>query len=462
MTHPSSLVTRRTVLSAWWPLAASWLMMGLELPAVSAVIARLASPEIHLAAYGGVVFPLALLVESPIIMLLAASTALSRDRESYLRLRQFMYRSAGALTLLHLAVAATPLFDLVVGGLLHAPEDIRGPARIGLLIMTPWTASIAYRRFQQGILIRFHRSKLVGAGTAVRLSANLLVLGLGLVHGGISGIVVGTAAVAAGVVSEAVFAGIAVRPILRREFAPGVPSAPAISWKELFRFYVPLALTPLLSLVVLPILSAGMGRMPRALDSLATLPALNGLVFILRSLGLAYNEVVVAWVEKPGARRSLARFSRDLSLGVTVPLAALALTPLGQVWFRSVSGLAPPLAALGAVGLVIAIALPALGVYQSWYQGILVAARRTRGISEAVAAALVTVIAVTAAGVLWGAIPGLWVGITAQLLGNITQTLWLRVRAQTPLADLEKDCYGNRESRRAAPAPAGSNPRRRD
>ena len=49
-THPLPV---RSVFSTWWPLAASWLMMGLELPAVSAVIARLAYPEIHLAAYGG-------------------------------------------------------------------------------------------------------------------------------------------------------------------------------------------------------------------------------------------------------------------------------------------------------------------------------------------------------------------------------------------------------------------------
>jgi hypothetical protein len=430
-------VSRSTIFVTWWPLAASWLMMGLELPAVSAVIARLENPQVHLAAYGGVVFPLALLVESPIIMLLAASTALSRDRESYVRLRLFMFRAAGALTLLHLLVATTPLFDLVVGGILRSPPEIRGPARLGLLIMTPWTASIAYRRFQQGILIRFHRSKFVGAGTAVRLAANLVVLALGLWSGKIPGIVVGTAAVVAGVVSEAIFAGLIVRPVIRAELGNRPDTKHPLTWPGLFRFYVPLALTPLLSLIVLPILSAGMGRMPRALDSLATFPALSGLIFILRSLGLAYNEVVVALVERPGARKSLSRFARDLALAVTMLLALVALTPLGDVWFRHLSGLPAELAALGAAGLVIAIALPALGVYQSWYQGVLVAQRKTRGVSEAVAVALVAVLATVATGVLWGKMPGLWVGIFAQLVGNIAQTAWLRVRSRGPLADMK-------------------------
>ena len=71
------------ILKAWWPLAASWLFMSLEQPVVGAVIARLADPAVNLAALGGVVFPLALLIEAPIIMLLAASTALSKHEQAY-------------------------------------------------------------------------------------------------------------------------------------------------------------------------------------------------------------------------------------------------------------------------------------------------------------------------------------------------------------------------------------------
>src|SRR5512140_946104 len=93
----------------WWPLAASWLLMGFELPAVSAVMARLPNPTVSLAAYGGVVFPLALLIESPIIMLLSASTALSRDWQSYRVVRRYMLMAGGGTTLFHALLAFTPL-----------------------------------------------------------------------------------------------------------------------------------------------------------------------------------------------------------------------------------------------------------------------------------------------------------------------------------------------------------------
>ncbi|MEJ2149855.1 MAG: hypothetical protein P8Z40_10280 [Chloroflexota bacterium] len=161
------------ILHTWWPLAASWLLMSVELPALSAVIARLAAPEINLAAYGGVVEPLALIVEAPIIMLLAASTALSKDWASYVKVGRFMMIASLILTVLHILVAFTPLYYVVVEGIIGVPKEIVEPAHIGLRIMTPWTWAIAFRRLNQGVLIRFDHSRAVGMGTFIRLSAAL-------------------------------------------------------------------------------------------------------------------------------------------------------------------------------------------------------------------------------------------------------------------------------------------------
>jgi hypothetical protein len=330
----------RKILSTWWPLAASWLMMGLELPVVSAVVARLAHPEVNLAAYGGVVFPLALVVEAPIIMLLAASVALSRDLASYRKLRRFMFSAAATLTAIHVLIAATPLYDFVVGGVIGAPEAIRAPARIGLLIMTPWTGSIAYRRFHQGVLIRFNRPRTVGVGTAVRLGSNFTVLALGYLIGGIPGIVVGTGAVAVGVVSEAAFIGWAVRPIVHGPLREAPPVEVPLTLRSFVNFYVPLAMTPLLTLLALPILSAALSRLPRAIDSLAVWPVMNGLTFALRSLGVAMNEVVVALLDEPRSERRLFRFSLMLAAGVTgiLLLVAALRSPVASGQKRPLGG----------------------------------------------------------------------------------------------------------------------------
>jgi hypothetical protein len=404
--------------------------MGAELPALAAVVARLAEPEINLAAYGGVVFPLSLIIESPIIMLLAASTALSKDWASYRKLRRFMMVAGASLTALHVLVAFTPLYYFVVEKVIGAPQEIVEPARIGLMIMTPWTWSIAYRRFNQGVLIRFDHSKAVGVGTMIRLSADVAVLVAGYLIGNIPGIVVATSAVAAGVVSEAIFAGIVVRPVLKNQLKLAPPVKDPITLRSFLDFYFPLVLTSLLTLIVQPIGSAALSRMPLALSSLAVWPVVSGLIFMLRSMGVAYNEVVVALLEEPQSTQSLRRFSVLLAAGTTLILLAITATPLSGIWFERVSGLEPALAGMAILGMWIALPMPALSVYQSWYQGIILHGRRTKGITEAVVVFLVTCSALLWAGVSWGRITGLYVGLAAFVTAMLVQTVWLWHRSR--------------------------------
>ena len=430
------MLTSRRILHTWWPLAASWLLMGAELPALSAVVARLANPEINLAAYGGVVFPLALIVESPVIMLLAASTALSKDYDSYRKVRKFMWVTGGALTVLHILVAFTPLYYLVVEGILGVPSEIVAPARIGLMIMTPWTMAIAYRRFNQGVLIRFDHSRTVGVGTLIRLIANGLVLAAGYLNGAIPGIVVATSAVAAGVVSEAIYAGLVVRPVVRRQLIPAPAVKEPLTLPSFLNFYIPLAMTSLLTLLVNPIGSAALSRMPLALDSLAVWPVLGGMVFLLRSLGIAYNEVVVALLDEPNASPALRRFAIWLAAATTGGLLLVAATPVSDFWFRIVSALNPRLVELAEIGIWFALPLPAINVLQSWFQGAILFGKRTRGISQAVVVYLITSGLILGGGIVIGRTAGLYVGIASMTISMFAQTLWLGQRARPVLREL--------------------------
>jgi hypothetical protein len=418
------------VVSRWSPLAASWLLMSVELPAISAVIARLADPAIHLAAYGAVVFPIALIIEAPIINLLAASTALSKDWYSYLRLRRFMMVGAAVLTGLHLLVAFTPLYYVVVVQVLRAPTEIVEPARLGLMIMTPWTWSIAYRRLNQGVLIRFGHSKLVSIGTSLRLIADGLVLALGFWLQSIPGIVVATAAVVVGVVTEAIYIGAKVGKVVERKVKKVPRSKDVLTFSSFSEFYAPLALTSLLMLAVQPIGSAALSRMPRALESLAVWPVVSGLMFMLRCPGHAYQEVVVALSDTPGTSAPLLRFARILTFLMIASLLFISTTTLARVWFETVSGLTPALSEIARMGLWFGLLLPGLAVFQNFYQGILVHGRHTRAITESVTIFLVTCGTILWIGVTWLDITGLYVGTSAFSLGGLVQVGWLKWRTR--------------------------------
>ncbi len=426
----------QSVFRTWWPLAFSWMLMAVELPVIGAAIARLPGPQINLAAWGGIVYPLALIVEAPIIMLLSASTALSRDWDSYIRIRKYMLWMAGGLTLLHVLVAFTPLYDLVVVRWIDAPSEIVEPARLGLRLMLPWTGSIAYRRFQQGVLIRCGHSGAVGTGTIVRLTADVSVIALGLITKRVSGIELAGLAMSSGVMSEALFNGLRVRPVLRDQLRHAPPAAEALSLRSFLSFYVPLAMTSLLFLLIQPLGSAALSRMPKALESLAAWPVVSGLVFLLRSPGVAFNEVAVALLDEPDSGPYLVRFALRVMSVMSVLLLLIVLTPISMFWFEKLTSLEAHLARMAANALWFTLPLPAISVLVSWFQGVLLNARRTRAVTESVIVGLIVISIVLVSGVIWGRVLGLYVGWLAFSLGMTAQVTWLWWRSRRLLSAL--------------------------
>jgi hypothetical protein len=409
----------------------SWMLMGLEGPALCMVIARLEDPTVHLAAFGGIVFPVALLVEAPIIMMLAASTALSRDRDSYRRLLRFTTQCGVILTVIHFLIAFTPLYDLLVEHLLGSPEETREPGRLGLRIMTLWTWAIADRRFHQGVLIRFGRSRVVGLTTFLRLLTTGSVLVAGYAIGSLPGIAVASTALTLGVCGEMLYVRWAVRPILRGELSEEKSTGETLTLRKLLAFYVPLALTPLLTLTTNAIGSAAMGRMPLSLESLASWTVVIFLIFLSRTPGMAFNEVVIRHAGDEGGRLQLRRLATRIALGAVFLLVLLTATPLSTLWFTHVVPLEPGLFGLARTGLWLGVLLPILTVIHSFYTGYLVHEHKTRAVTESVAMFLLVTCTVLGVGVLtqrWAGLPVTLIAITS---GAIAQAGWLRLRSST-------------------------------
>lgn len=400
------------------------MLMGLEFPLVTATVSRLGDPAVHLAAYGGVVFPLSLVIEAPVIMILVASTALCKDWLAYRLIRNFIVVLGSLLTVVHVVVAFTPVYGMIVQDVLGVPDVIVEPARIGLQCMTPWTLSIAVRRFLQGVVIRAGQTRLIGLGTLVRLFVSSAVLLGGLVLHSFPGIVVATVAMSSGAMVEAGFILLFVRPILHNlQKSPAHPSP--LTLKQLSVFYWPLALTPLISLANLPIVSAAISRMPQAIESLAVWPVLGGLSFVFRSGGLAMQEVVVALYDRPHFLAPLKRFVAMISLCTSGMLFIIAATPLSTLWFEWGAALTPELTVLASTALWLMVIFPALSPWESFFQGQFVHRGVTSFITQAVCLYLTGSSIFLLVGVLYGQVIGLYVGLTAMLAGLGFQLWWL-------------------------------------
>jgi len=221
-------------------------------------------------------------------------------------------------------------------------------------------------------------------------------------------------------------------PRLYPRVRPGALYGRSLGLRALLAFYIPLSLTSLLGLMVQPVGSAAMSRLPAALASLAVWPVVTGISFLLRSPGFAYNEVVVALVDEPDAARRLRRFALMPAVAATGCLVLLLLPPVARFWFEGVVGLRPELALLAQRSLYLALPLPAFAVIQSLYQGLIVDSRKTRGITEAVAASLAVIALLLWAAVTSGEVTGIYAAMAAFTVGEGVRTVWLRRRSRVP------------------------------
>jgi Na+-driven multidrug efflux pump len=173
-----------------------------------------------------------------------------------------------------------------------------------------------------------------------------------------------------------------------------------------------------------------MSQLPVPLMTLAVWPTLNSLIFMLRSAGIAYSEVVIALLDHPDGRKQLRRFAMTLSLVLSAPILILCLTPLIDVWFLKFIGLKPEMAQLGKSALWFALFLPAITTWGCYFEGILVHAKRSNSVTEAVIFFTSTLFIFLYLVVKQQSMPGLNAAVCAMTLGSLAQTLWLWWRSR--------------------------------
>lgn len=416
---------QRDIFWFWLPLFASWMLMTAEGPIISAAINRLPDEVIMLAAQG-IVMGLSVMIESPIINMLATSTALSKDWVAFRLLRRFTIHWAILLTVVTALVSFTPLFDVVVGRWLGVEPEVAYWVRPGMQIMLLWSAAIAWRRFLQGVLIRFKQTRRVAWGTAVRLvfSAGVVV---GLAWGtDWPGIIIGAAALMAGVLAEAVYATWAVRPQLQHELAPTQPPAVGepLTYNRLFWFHLPLALTSVLVLMLQPLVTSSLARLDNAILNLAAWPLVFQVSLMIRAPAFALPEVVIALTDGVENRQAIQRFTWWLTGLVTVLMAFFVLTPLADWYLVTVQDTVPEVAALAGVGLLYLLPLPGMTVLVAWLRGSLIAHQLTRTVNEGMFINLGLTAAVLLLAV-WLRWPGLIAAATALNIAIFVEMLYL-------------------------------------
>lgn len=389
-------LTLQKIFVFWLPLAATWLMMSIEGPFLAAIIARLSEPKYNLAAYG-VAFSFALIIEAPVIMIMSASTALVKDRNSFLKMRNFTYALNGFITLVMIILIIPPIFYHITEDLIKLPAEVAQLTHKACIILLPWPGAIGYRRFYQGILIRTNYTKRVAYGTLIRLltmsSVSLIIYHFFQVDGAILGALALSFAVT--------FEGLASRFMAKKpvkcflEMNENSTENGGLTFKKIYFFYYPLALTSILGLGVYPMVTFFMGQSRMSLESLAVFPVVSSLVFIFRGIGLSFQEVGIALIGNNNENyQDLRNFAAYLGFGLISILSIISLTPLSSVWYHQISGLSMELTNFAVLPTRILTIIPGLTVLLSFQRSVLVKHKYTKPITIATLMEVITILVV--------------------------------------------------------------------
>lgn len=342
--------------------------MTFEGPWIQGVISRKADPELHLAAFGLVV-SLQVTIEAPVIMFLAVGSALARDKQSYAVLWRYTMLVNIIMTGVALLMAFTPLLDLYLGRLLGVPQNIIDATRPAMVIMILWTAFIGYRRFHQGILINHDKTRTIGIGTVIRVVVSAGVAFAFGIWSNLSGSVIGALSLMSAVTTEMFYVMVIMRPDIEQiNNTPRPVHKPPLDFARVVRFHLPLALTSLLTLFVRPIIESGLARADNATQALAAFPVIFSILLVLRSGGLAWQEVVIAKGEDREALQTLRQFTWMLGVGTTGILLLLTLTPAMNYYTGVLLNVPENLQGLIAIGTLIAFLIPMFTAFQSYYR----------------------------------------------------------------------------------------------
>jgi Na+-driven multidrug efflux pump len=425
-TH-NSLPSYHQLLFFFIPLALSNTLMTLEPLIVNTALARAPRAELTLAAYD-VMFGIALVIEAPVIMLLSASTALTRSKAAFRRLARFsVAMGVGAVTVGFL-LALTPLYGWLVRDLMDIPPAVAEVARTPLIIMVIWSLPIAWRRFLQGVLIRYDRTPVVTMATAVRLVALVVALVIGGRLMPERMLVVGAIAMQVAVFLEAIFVTPPALAVMRQmpEEDPG--NGGSIGWQALISFYQPLATMTILRQVGRPMISAGIAAAALPQLSLAAWSVVLSVVLLPFGATLGLEQLAIAKGRTPAAMERVRRFVWGVGLALTGGLALVAFTPLVDPVLDGMFGLMPELKPLVVAGLRLMAVMPLLQSLQALLRGVAIDQNRTRDIRTAMALALVGVGLVVLVGPRISFCLGVTIGAAANLVAAAAEVGWLTWR----------------------------------
>lgn len=393
-----SHLTNQLALKFFVPMGFSWMLMGLEGPIANFYLTRRPEKTEEGAALL-ILMSLAFWIESPIVDLLTTANTVADTADNYRVLRRFVLILISILSVLHILVPATSLFNVVTHNLLGIEPDVARRAHTALFMLLPWSAAIGWRRFKQGILIRQGHTKPMMKGTLVRL-ATLILSGLLLINTTqLPGATLAGAVIASAVCAECLYIHLASSQAVSHVLAQEHTSPKPYHLRSLANFHFPLTATTIVNLMTIPFAAWALSQLHDGVVTKAAFQLSFGLSWILRSYTYGLTEAVITLGKTRAKEAFMKVFCRNVgffSFGTHLLMMVLGLDMLYYLRFlgedRAVAENAHQM-------FMLLVLVPLVTSAQGYYRGVLTSRGQTTSRLGGSICALISYVGCLAIGV---------------------------------------------------------------
>lgn len=429
LTHLSfSLLVRFYV-----PLALSGLLMTLQQPLVAFALSRVTAPEESLSAYG-LALSIAVFLESPVQMLLAAGAALVDDRISFRLLQRFTLAIGITLVGLEAGLAFTPLSRALFREVFSVQPPLSSHALLALRILLPWPLVVAWRRLYQGTLIHLGETRAVSFATTGRLVAIGVTAFLAISLTKWPGGMIGAFALLTGALVEALLVTLWYM-LAGNRLEDIADESESLNLSHLWGFYWPLSLTSIMSTISWPVINAGISRAVDPEHSLAAWLVSLSLLWLFTTPLQMIQQTAISLGGDASSLDAVRRFALSIGVIASGILALAAFTPLLRTLMLEILNLPDEIVGLVVLTTRLMTILPFLTAVQSFYQGLLIKRRQTNGVRMAMGANLLVLVIVLMIGIQQDIVPGSLLAAAGMTIGLLTEAcllLWKVTHPHSP------------------------------
>lgn len=299
------------------------------------------------------------------------------------------------LSVLILITASTPVARFLTLEIFKMDIEFFPLVQLSLSIYAISPIVVAYRRFCQGLLIQQGKSKLISYCSIIRLTA-IIAGAFILLSAGFPGAIVGAGGIVSGLIADAIFSRLSANSIIKEMLKNDKVHNNNLDLKSIAKFYFPLSISSIINYISFPIMNFFVTFGSSPIESLAVLPVIISILYLLKSIGISYHEIVVAnWnVGNDKENNSIIKGAYILSFASLLISILVICTPFLKTLLSQICGLNEELTIIATLPLRICFLIPFLSVIIMTIKGKLICLKIVNPITNSTIIELISIVLV--------------------------------------------------------------------